>query len=143
MSFLQQTGCNTTRAAEVHELIDGHLPFLLQSPVNSFCRGDLGLDALAAHFTALVSNGFMFVDKALNCKRNCACKAACAIRRKDWEFTDLKLIIPLLLNSKLMRASLAASSEVVDSRFVQCYIERVCSCNSSDAAIVPPCGTRF
>ena len=143
IDFLHQMGCNNSSAAEVHELVDGHLPFLLQEPVRSYCRGTLSLDNLAGHFTALVSQGFKFVDKALDCRRGCACKAACAIRREEWDYEGLKRAIPLLLNTKLMRSSLAVRSEVVDSRFVQCYMERVCSCNGSNAMITPPCGKHF
>jgi hypothetical protein len=144
LDFLLQTGCSSTRAAEAHKLVDGHLPFLLQEPVGSFCQGTLDVDDLAAYFTALVSKGFMFVDKALDCRHGCACMAACAIRRKEWDYDGLKRAIPLLLNTKLMRSSLAAGSEVIDSRFVQCYVERVCSCNTSVYdLIIPPCGDHF
>lgn len=155
IDFLLQTGCNKSQATEVHELIGGHLPFLLQKPVDLFCNGIISLGDLAKNFTALVRNAFLSVDTVLTCEgsTSCACKAMCAIRGKRWSYDGLKRAAPLLLQTNLMRSSLGLQSYVpeINSLFVQCYVQRVCTCNTtssssskdSDSVIVPVCGNHF
>lgn len=140
LDFLRQTGCNATLAARAHLLINGHLPFLLLEPVKAFCMGVLSFQNLAEHITGLVRKDFMFVDKALKCNKGCACKAACAIRNKQWDYVGLDSALPLLLEQRLVRSSIAAHHEVIDSRFIQCYIQHECACNSKAAVTTPPCG---
>ena len=139
LDFLQLTGCDADRAAVVHALVDGHLPFLMQEPVGSFCRGEIGLDILKTHFVTLVRAIFEHVDQVLDCGReDCACKAACAIRDKS-RLSDLTRAIPLLLKEHILRASLKEKILTIDSRFVLCYLARECACNST--VLSPPCAT--
>lgn len=141
LDFLRQTGCNDSRASDAHKLVDGHLPFLLQEPVSRYCRGALNIDELVAYFSSLMHKSFDSVDVILGCDSGCACSVACAIRNKQWSFVGLRRTIPLLMEKRLIRSSLAADSIVIDSHPIQCYVEQVCACNSSSKAVhvIPPC----
>jgi hypothetical protein len=139
LDFLRQLNCNERDAKSVHLLIDGHLPYLVDSAVSSFCHSKLSLDGLKAYFTALVRSIFKHADVELNCKNGCACKAACAIRDEEWDHTGLTSACTLLLKEKLVRASLKEKIYKIDSRFVLCYLERECACNNTGFVVVPSC----
>ena len=143
LDFLDQLGCDASRAAAVYGLLDGHLPFLVLQPVSDFCLGTLEIDSLAAHFTALVRSRFELADLALECEgAGCACSAACAVRDKKWGHLGLKHAVPLLLKEHIVRASLTEKINKIDSRFILCsYLPRACACNSTASAVVPPCGS--
>lgn len=124
----------------MHQLVDGHLPYLLDAAVRSFCLGTLPLNGLQAHFTKLVQSIFEHVDSGLKCKGGCACKAACAVRDKEWDHVDLDRAVALLLKEHIVRASLADKVHKIDSRFVLCYVARECGCNQTGYVVSPPCG---
>ena len=142
LGFLEKLQCDDRRAKAVHELVDGHLPYLLDAAVRSFCRGTLplGVGGLKKHFTQLVRAIFEHVDSMLKCKGGCACKAACAVRDKEWDHVDLDRSVALLLKEHIVRASLAEKVHKIDSRFVQCYVARECGCNHTGYVVAPPCG---
>jgi hypothetical protein len=139
LDFLAQLNCSIRDAKAVHLLIVGHLPYLLDSAVGSFCDSKLSLDGLKAYFTELVRSGFKHADVELDCDNGCACKAACAIRDEEWAHVGLKSARALLLKEKLVHASLKEKIYKIDSRFVLCYLERECACNNTGFVVVPSC----
>lgn len=141
LDYLHQIGCNASHAAAVHELVDGHLPYLIKEPVRAFCLGETSLFELESHFTSEVRSILYKIDTDLNCgeEDGCTCKAACAVRNHVKFLDPWKLAVPQLVNTHLVRASLM-NGLTIDSRFVLCFIERHCACSvKSRFAVSPPC----
>ena len=139
-SFLQQLNCDSDSAKAVHLLVDGHLPYLLDDDVRSFCLRKVSLGALQSHFAKHVRSIFMHVDQELDCGvERCACAAACAVR-DGTKLSDLVRAIPLLLKEHVVRVSLADKVRLIDSRLILCYMARECNCGNSSYIVTPPCG---
>lgn len=140
ISFLRQLTCDLDDAKAANQLINGHLPYLLEQVVCSFCLRQLSIGALHTHFTQQVRSSFEHVGKALGCNHGCACAAACAVRDKEWGHTGLEHAESLLLKKHVVRVILKERIRMIDSHFVLCYLARECNCNNTDYVAKPPCG---
>lgn len=131
--YLSKASCNETRAELVYRLVGGHLYHLQVGAVNKFCSGVLNDTELEETFSQSAGALFSSIDKRLECRpaAECACRALCAVIRKEWDHELLaspRKGIPAMLAMHLIRGSLKHRIYVLDAPFNRAYTERRCGC---------------